>query len=116
MNDKIYYRIVNKSIDKSKNETELSYIILKDMLKKLKQNEDLIELSENGKPYFKNSNLFFNYSHSKNYILVGISSSEIGVDIEENRIISDQVSEKYLNNVKLNDSLASNRHTLTDTL
>lgn len=99
MEDKIYYRIIKKIFDKSKNETTLAHIMLEDMLDKLNINYDSIEISENGKPYFKNNNVFFNYSHSKNYILLAISFSELGVDIEENRIISDRISQKYLNNI-----------------
>jgi 4'-phosphopantetheinyl transferase len=63
-----------------------------------------IYISSSGKPYFKNSNLFFNYSHSKNYIGCAVSSYEIGIDIEEtNRNINDDIAKKYLDNVIENE-------------
>ena len=58
-------------------------------------------LSETGKPFFKDVKIFFNYSHSKNYISCAISLTEVGIDIEEtNRNISDRVAKKYLDNEK----------------
>ena len=42
-----------------------------------------IEITEFGKPYLIDKNLFFSLSHSKNYIACSISISEIGLDIEE---------------------------------
>jgi len=38
--------------------------------------------SEYGKPYFKDSDIFFSYSHCKNAVACAVSKSEIGVDIE----------------------------------
>lgn len=41
---------------------------------------------KNGKPYLKGSTeLFFNLSHSGDYVLLGLSDREIGVDIESVR-------------------------------
>ena len=62
-----------------------------------------IYTTQNGKPFFKDSNIFFNYSHSKNYIACTISNYEVGIDIEEtSRNISDDIAKKYLNNEKSN--------------
>jgi len=38
---------------------------------------------ENGKPYLKNSRMYFNISHSDDYVVLAISNREIGVDIEK---------------------------------
>ena len=58
-----------------------------------------IFISKYGKPYFKNSNIYFNYSHSKNYIACAVSDYEVGIDIEQtNRIINNLISQKYLDN------------------
>jgi 4'-phosphopantetheinyl transferase len=42
-------------------------------------------INEYGKPYLKNSKLFFNISHSFNYVITTISNKEIGIDIEKIR-------------------------------
>lgn len=39
-----------------------------------------------GKPQY-NDEFYFNVSHSKNYICIAISKSNVGIDIEENRKI-----------------------------
>ena len=36
-----------------------------------------------GKPQLKNENLFFNLSHSGNYVVLAVSDNEIGIDIEK---------------------------------
>jgi 4'-phosphopantetheinyl transferase len=38
---------------------------------------------ENGKPYLKDSDMYFNISHSGNYVVLALSKSEVGVDIEK---------------------------------
>ena len=38
--------------------------------------------NKNGKPYLKNSNLFFNISHKKDIIVIAFSDNEIGIDME----------------------------------
>ena len=78
--------------------------LLKKQLNYLKLQLPEICISANGKPYFINSNLFFNYSHSKNYIACAISFYEVGIDIEETtRNINDDISKKYLDNVIENE-------------
>ncbi len=109
LNDKAYYSIINKSkiiLSKSNEglETLQARVVLKDMLNRFDVDLDKIIINENGKPYFKNLDLFFNYSHSKNYIACVISNYEVGIDIEEkNRIISDDISKKYLDGVENNN-------------
>lgn len=105
----VYYSIVNKKsiiIDNTSNrlETIQARIVLRKMLDYFNIKMPEIYTTPNGKPYFKDSNIFFNYSHSKNYIACAISNYEVGIDIEEiNRNISDDIAEKYLNKEK--DSL-----------
>ena len=110
--DNLYYSIVKKSdihVPKTSNriETDQARVVLKAMLNHFNIDLDEIIIDANGKPYFKNSNIHFNYSHSKNYIACVISNYEVGIDIEEkNRIISDDISNKYLNGVEdYNDRL-----------
>lgn len=46
-------------------------------------NEDMVIINKNGKPYLKDNPIYFNISHSSDYIVIGLSDSEIGVDIEK---------------------------------
>ena len=48
----------------------------------LSLNKDMIENNKYGKPYIKNNPIYFNISHSSDYVVIGISDSAIGVDIE----------------------------------
>ena len=105
-NNVIYYSIVHKKkikINETSNklETNQSRYLLKKMLEYFDLDMPEISLSKNGKPFFKNSKIFFNYSHSKNYVSCAISLSEVGIDIEEiNSNISDKVAKKYLDDEK----------------
>jgi len=72
----------------TRNQSILGEILLKKLLKE-KYNLDYnqIEFYENnyGKPYLKNQNIYFNISHSYNYVITIISKKEIGIDIEKIR-------------------------------
>ena len=87
-----------------KKETELSFFVLKKMLELFDIEFMNVSYTENGKPYFKDSDIYFNYSHSKNYIVVAISTTSLGVDIEE-RIVTDSVSDLYLGSARGRDKL-----------
>lgn len=105
----LYYAIVNKSdisVSKSSNrlETDQARVVLERLLNIFDISLDEILINDNGKPYFKSSNIYFNYSHSKNYIACVISNYEVGIDIEEKtRVISDDISSKYLDGVEDNN-------------
>lgn len=107
-NNIVYYSVVNKdniiyNDTSDKLETKLAQIVLKNMLKHFDLKLPEIYLSDNDKPFFKDSKIFFNYSHSKNYIACAISQHEVGIDIEETNIsISDAIAKKYLDNEKDN--------------
>ena len=99
----VYYTIMNKENINGKKETDKARNILKKMLKSFDLEMPDIYISENGKPYFKNTNIYFNYSHCQNYIACTISNYEVGIDIEEvSRKISDEVAHKYLEDEKEN--------------
>lgn len=105
----VYYSIIKKSdikVDKiiNKLETNQAITLLKKQLNYLDLKLPEICISANGKPFFKNSNIFFNYSHSKNYIACAISSYKVGIDIEETtRKINNDIAKKYLDNALGND-------------
>ena len=95
----VYYTIARISACNKEEQTEMARRVLKDMLDYLSCNFSDICISRNGKPYFANSNVHFNYSHSKHYVACAVSYHEVGIDIEEtSRHISDRVAKRYLEN------------------
>ena len=57
--------------------------ILKYMLRRYYGVTDFeVAVGENGKPYIKNSNLYFNLSHSEKMVMCAVSSAETGCDVQ----------------------------------
>lgn len=95
--DVIYYTIIGMDELKCnlphesnrRPETIKSEYVLFRMLNKLGINKTEINTSTLGKPFFNNNKIYFNYSHSNNYIACAISLENVGIDIEENtRVIN----------------------------
>ena len=103
--NKLYYLIVNKDdidIDDKSDRSKARYV-LKQFLNYFNIDMPRIELDDNLKPYFKDSNIYFNYSHCKKYIACAISLHNLGIDIElSTRKISDLLADKYLDNERDN--------------
>lgn len=103
-NDCIYYAICNlDDIDKYNNRKSL-YLVEK-MLDVFDIKMGQVCYTEYGKPYFENLDLYFNCSHSNNYIVAAISSVPLGVDIEEDRVFTDLFSDIYLDSTRGCDKL-----------
>lgn len=73
--------------DEAKTRSIVGEIMLKELLSKrnILYNSLDYYINEYGKPYLKNNNLYFNISHSFDYVITAISDKEIGIDIEKVR-------------------------------
>lgn len=49
---------------------------------------------ENGKPYLKSGDMYFNVSHAGDYVVLAVANSEVGVDIERVSAYSDAVADR----------------------
>ena len=85
-------KLKKDKIDKYKNyDTKVRSIVGEMLLKELlvKNNVSYNSLdyyiNEYGKPYLKTINIFFNISHSFDYVITTISDKDIGIDIEKIR-------------------------------
>jgi 4'-phosphopantetheinyl transferase len=54
--------------------------------------DNQLVFGENGKPYLTDKSLYFNISHSGDYVVLAISDCEIGVDIEKVTLYDDAVT------------------------
>ena len=76
----------------------LSEVLLKKALFEfgIKVEEINYSYNEHGKPYLKEfENLFFNISHSGDYVLCAVSDCEIGLDIEKIEPINLRIAERF---------------------
>ncbi len=73
--------------EKRKQVSIIGAILLKELLKNRQIKYENIEIYQNeyGKPYLKNHALYYNISHSFDYVITIISEKEIGIDIEKIR-------------------------------
>lgn len=55
---------------------------------------DKVLIDRHGKPYFENQNIYFNISHSGNYVIAAVSNYEIGIDIQRVKEDKHRVAEK----------------------
>lgn len=87
----------------------LSEIVLKKALTDLKIKSD-IELTYNQyqKPYLKNNEIYFNISHSGEYVICAISNDEVGCDIELIKDIDMKIANKFFNDNEYKAIINSN--------
>jgi 4'-phosphopantetheinyl transferase len=56
----------------------------------------MINKSKNGKPYIRyTKNLFFNISHSGHWVVMAVSDTQVGIDIERIKSINLRVAERF---------------------
>lgn len=80
---------------KSIKETALAWLLLRRALG-VKPGEKFppLSFSERGKPYFKNSAVRFNLSHSGSMVCAAVSAEEIGVDVQKKSLFSQSVKKR----------------------
>lgn len=97
-----------KKVDKliSTNNKKLSILaelLLKKALIDLNINSNFnYSYNENGKPYLPDSNIYFNISHSNDYVICCISENEVGCDIEFIKDINLSIANKFFTNREYN--------------
>ncbi len=80
-------------------ETKLAYALLAQMLwtftdKKYSPSDILV--TSKGKPYHRTNGYFFSYAHTGNYIACVVSSSNVGLDVEQTRVIPAKLHSRIL--------------------
>ena len=72
--------------------------ILADVLKRDYHIEECPEIvcDDMGKPYLKDFPLYFNVSHSGEYLAIAVSKKPVGVDIQETKVIKDGMYRKVV--------------------
>lgn len=73
----------------------LAEVLLNKGLKYFNINDYELVYNENNKPYIKDSNIYFNISHSGNYVVVIISDIEIGIDIQKIQDLKLNIAERF---------------------
>lgn len=60
--------------------------------------KETLQWEENGKPYFKNRELYLSVSHSGDFAVCAVHSNPVGIDIELVRDFSDKILNNICNN------------------
>lgn len=81
---------------KSKNESILSWYLLRKALSKKSINDFSVAFSERGKPYLLDIPYFFNISHSGDFVFCAVSENEVGIDVQKIQPVSKSLVNKVL--------------------
>jgi 4'-phosphopantetheinyl transferase len=63
--------------------------------------DNQLVFGKNGKPYLKDGGIYFNISHSGDYVALATSEHEVGVDIEKVNVYSDAVAIRCFSRAEL---------------
>ena len=96
-------KIFNILKQDDKKRSILGEILLIKLLSDLNINYKSIDIYKNkyGKPYIKNRELYFNISHSKDFVVCTISNNKIGIDIEQIREANDSIIKQFATNKEI---------------
>jgi 4'-phosphopantetheinyl transferase len=96
-----YYQEIKS--EAKQEETKLAYFFLLDKVRDSSPSEDLkIGWTEKGKPFFENTELKFNLTHSEAFIGLIIGKDEVGIDIQITRPVNRSVLERITNQEEIN--------------
>ena len=109
-----------KKINKFRFDVDKSLSLYPDILvrflacKELNISNDALQFGINkyGKPYLTNyPDFYYNISHTRNAIIVGISNKEIGVDVERIKAFDSKIAERFfsVNEINYIRSISSNQ-------
>lgn len=77
--------------EKAKKESLLAWYIVSAVSKKYSLSCDDVAFSKTNKPYFINSQLHFNITHSNGFVSCAFSKEDVGIDAEEIKSVKDSV-------------------------
>lgn len=100
--EKIRYHFVSTDRISERKESLIGRIILHKALTEIKAGEYTVEYAGNEKPQLKcKKGVYFNISHSGDFVAVAVSDDEVGCDIQEIRPYNPKVAERnYCENEK----------------
>lgn len=91
-------RVLDYKTESAKILSENAWRLFMKLLQDTGKNRDIqFVFGENGKPYIKDNEFFFNISHSENMVAAAISKCEVGIDVE---IISERnlkIADRFFN-------------------
>ena len=80
------------------NPSEQAKILLKNLGKEVLSKEIEIKYKPSGKPYIEENEQYISISHSKDFVLVAINDTPIGVDTEVIRLFNKKLIKTYFTN------------------
>lgn len=62
----------------------------------------ILKRTQNGKPYFENSTVYFSISHDKNFVCVAVSDRNVGVDMQSggDSLRCDRIADRYFTEIE----------------
>ena len=116
--NEIYEYKKNKINKYIKNNDKLRSIIGELLLKSILEEKYNIQyknvifnVNKYGKPYMDNNNIYFNISHSLDYVICATSNKEIGIDIEKIRPVNINVVKQFATENEIKYILKNSNHT-----